>query len=30
MQDPLKACEIAKQALESALEVIDDCSEEQF
>lgn len=30
MSDPRKACEIAKAALEDALEVIDECSEESF
>lgn len=30
MSDPRKACEIAKGALEEALEVIDECTEENF
>ncbi len=30
MSDPRKACEIAKQSLEEALEHIDECSEENF
>ena len=30
MSDAKRACEIAKDALESAIEVIDDCSEENF
>lgn len=30
MGDPRKACEIASSALEEALEVIDECSEETF
>lgn len=30
MGDAKRACEIAKDALESAIEVIDDCSEEHF
>jgi hypothetical protein len=30
MSDPLKACEIAKQSLEEAIEVIDECTEENF
>jgi 14-3-3 protein epsilon len=30
MSDPRRACEIAKEALEDALEVIDECSEEMF
>ena len=30
MGDPLKACEIAKQSLEEAIEVIDECTEENF
>jgi hypothetical protein len=30
MSDPRGACEIAKSALEDALEVIDECSEETF
>lgn len=30
MGDPAKACEIAKQQLEEALEQIDECSEENF
>lgn len=30
MQDARKACEIAKTQLEEALEVIDECSEENF
>ena len=30
MGDAKQACTIAKEALESAIEVIDDCSEENF
>ena len=30
MGDPRKACEIAQSSLEEALEVIDECSEENF
>ena len=30
MGDPRKACEIAKKALEDALEMIDECSEDMF
>ena len=30
MGDPVRACEIAKESLESAIEVIDECSEENF
>lgn len=30
MGNPLKACEIAKQSLEEAIEVIDECTEENF
>ena len=30
MGDPVRACEIAKQCLEEAIEVIDECSEENF
>jgi hypothetical protein len=30
MGDPMTACEIAKQSVEEALEVIDECSEEHF
>lgn len=30
MGDARKACEIAKKALEDALEIIDECSEENF
>ena len=30
MGDPRKACEIAQSALEQALDVIDECSEESF
>ena len=30
MGDPVRACEIAKQTLEEAIEVIDECSEEHF
>lgn len=30
MSDPLRACEIAKQSLEEAFEVIDECTEEHF
>jgi len=30
MSDPLRACEIAKESFEDALEVIDGCSEENF
>jgi hypothetical protein len=30
MGDPMRACEIAKQSFEEALEVIDGCSEENF
>ncbi len=30
MSDPRKACEIAKKALEDALEIIDECSQELF
>jgi hypothetical protein len=30
MSDPLRACEIAKESFEDALEVIDGCSEELF
>ncbi|TNV81107.1 hypothetical protein FGO68_gene8502 [Halteria grandinella] len=30
MGDPLKACQIAKESFESAIEVIDECSEEHF
>ena len=30
MSDPRKACDIAQQALESALDQLDECSEENF
>jgi hypothetical protein len=30
MSDPHRACEIAKESFEDALEVIDGCSEEHF
>lgn len=30
MSDPHRACDIAKHALEAALESIDECSEEAF
>ena len=30
MGDPMRACEIAKEWFESAIEVIDECSEDNF
>lgn len=30
MGDPMRACQIAKESFESAIEVIDECSEEHF